>query len=64
MAGACAQVAAEETARLISAFSKVLSGASEELAWRGYAFVEWSQLRSSDPTLDRWRFFSGVLIQY
>src|SRR5262249_20533448 len=35
-----------------------------ELMPNSYAFVEWSQLRSSDPTLDRWRFFSGVLIQY
>jgi hypothetical protein len=35
-----------------------------ELMPNSYAFVERSQLRSSDPTLDRWRFFSGVLIQY
>jgi len=35
-----------------------------ELMPNSYAFVEWSRLRSTDPTLERWRIFSEVLIQY
>jgi hypothetical protein len=35
-----------------------------ELMPNSYAFVEGSRLKSTDPTLERWRIFSGALIQY